>query len=65
MPFWARHGYGYGPPVGYAPPAGYGPYAAAPTREEEMAALRAEAEWLREGLEAITSRIEELEQEGA
>lgn len=65
MPFWARHGYGYGPPAGYAPPAGYGPYAAAPTREEEMAGLRAEAEWLRENLEAITSRIEELEQEGA
>jgi uncharacterized protein (UPF0335 family) len=29
-----------------------------------MAALRTEAEWLRESLEAITSRIEQLEQEG-
>ena len=64
MPFWARRGYGYAPPAGYGPPGGYEPYGAAPTQEEEMAALRAEAEWLGESLEAITSRIEELEQEG-
>jgi hypothetical protein len=29
-----------------------------------MAALQTEAEWLRETLEAITRRIEQLEQEG-
>lgn len=49
-PFWARYGYG---------PA---PYGAAPTAEDEVAYLRTQAEWLRETLEVITSRIEELEQ---
>ena len=65
MPFWARHGYGYAPPVGYGTPAGYAPYGAPPTKEEEIAAMRTQAEWLKDNLEAITSRIEELEQEGA
>ncbi|MGC9320600.1 MAG: DUF5320 domain-containing protein [Armatimonadota bacterium] len=65
MPFWARHGYGYAPPAAYGPPTGYAPYGAAPTKEDEIAALRTQAEWLRDSLEAITSRIEELEQEGA
>jgi hypothetical protein len=59
MPFWAR--YGYAPA---APPVGYAPYGG-PSREEEVASLRAQAERLRETLEAITSRIEELEQEEA
>lgn len=61
MPLWAR--YGYPPPPG-APPAAYTPYDA-PSAQEEVAYLRTQAEWLRESLEAITSRIEELEQEGA
>jgi len=30
--------------------------------EDEVAYLREQAEWLRESLEAITDRIEELEQ---
>jgi hypothetical protein len=55
--------YGYAPPAG-APPAGYAPYGA-PSTEEEVAYLRTQAEWLRESLEAITSRIEELEREEA
>jgi hypothetical protein len=61
MPFWAR--YGYTPPAA-ASPVGYAPYGA-PSREEEVAYLRTQAEWLRETLEAITSRIEELEEEAA
>ncbi len=59
LPFWARYGYG---PLAGAPPVPYGPYAAAPTKEQEIATLRTQAEWLRDSLEAITSRIEELEQ---
>lgn len=62
LPFWAR--YGYGPWAG-VPPAGYDPYGGAPTAEQEVDYLRAQAESLRETLEAITDRIEELEQEGA
>jgi len=70
QPFWAR--YGYAPPVEPAPPMGYGPYGppagwAPPVtgREDELAALRSQAEWLADTLDAITSRIEELEQEEA
>ncbi|MGD2103921.1 MAG: DUF5320 domain-containing protein [Anaerolineae bacterium] len=59
MPYWARHGYGYAPPAGYAP---YGP---PPTTEDEVAHLRTQAEWLRDTLDAITSRIRELEKESA
>lgn len=59
-PFGAR--YGYAPPAAAAPPAGYAPYGA-PSAEEEIAHLRTQAEWLRDTLETITSRIEELEQE--
>ncbi|MFO7743304.1 MAG: DUF5320 domain-containing protein [Anaerolineae bacterium] len=59
MPFWARYG------AGYAPAAGYPPYGPAPTKEQEIATLRTQADWLRESLDAITSRIQELEQEEA
>jgi len=37
--------------------AGFAP----PTREQEAAALKAQANWLKEQLDAITRRIEELE----
>ncbi len=61
---WRRN-WGYGPAWG--PPApwayDYGPYAAPPTPAQETEALRAQAEWLKEQLDAITTRIEELEQE--
>lgn len=59
MPFWARYG------AGYAPPAGYPTYGPAQTKEQEIATLRTQAEWLRESLDAITGRIQELEQEEA
>lgn len=51
-PRWARWGW-WGSMV--APPS--------PTREQETDALRQEATWLKEELEAINKRIEELEHE--
>jgi hypothetical protein len=66
-PGWARFGYApaWGaPPAWGPPPAGaYGPYAAPPTREQETESLKAQAEWLKEQLDAISRRIEELERE--
>ena len=40
--------------------ARYGPYAAPPTRDQEAESLKAQAEWLRDELDAINQRIEEL-----
>jgi hypothetical protein len=60
-PFWARYGSRTAPGT----PPGYAPFTAPPTAGEEVAYLRAEAEWLRESLETITNRIDELEQEGS
>ncbi len=48
---WARRGY---PPAWWGPPA-------PPTREEEIEALREEAEWLKERLEVVTRRLADLE----
>ncbi len=72
VPGWARAGYGPvsgpPPPAGYGPvpgppaPAAYGPYAG-PTREQEAEGLRAQAEWLKGELDAISERISALEQE--
>jgi hypothetical protein len=59
MPGWVRAGYG---PAWGAPPTGFGPYDAMPTPEQETDYLRAQAEWLKQELDAITGRIEELEQ---
>jgi len=54
LPAWARFGY---------PPAwGYGPYAP-PTPEQEAENLKAQAEWLKDQLDAINQRIEKLEKE--
>lgn len=61
LPGWAR--FGYAPGWGPSPAAAFAPYAEPPAPEQEVAFLRAEAEWLQEQLEAITQRIEELEQE--
>ena len=60
MPYWARYGYG---PAMAPPPAEYGPYGAPPAPEQEVDYLRSQAEWLRDTLEAITSRIDELEEQ--
>jgi hypothetical protein len=63
LPGWGPFGY---PPAWGAPPAGaYGPYAAplGPAPEQEVEFLRSQADWLQEQLAAISSRLEELEQE--
>ena len=61
VPGWARADY---PPTWGAPPAaGYGPYAGAPSREEETESLRQRAEWLKQELDTISQRIEELTRE--
>jgi hypothetical protein len=62
MPGWMRFGYA---PAWGAPPAWgtpYGPHAAPPTPEQETESLKAQAEWLKEQLDAISQRITELEQ---
>jgi hypothetical protein len=61
LPGWAR--FGYAPAWGTPPAAAYGPYATPPTWEEETEFLRAQAEWLKEQLDAVSQRIAELEQE--
>ncbi len=61
LPGWAR--FGYGPAWGAPPAAAYGPYAAPPTPEQEVEFLKAQAEGLKEQLDAISQRITELEQE--
>lgn len=55
LPRWARGG----PP----PVAAYGAPFAAPSREQEVEMLRGEAEWLKEQLDSIAQRMEELGQE--
>ena len=54
-PFWS---YAV-PPWGVPPWGAYAAPAVAP--EEELSALRDQAQWLREQLDAINKRIEELE----
>jgi hypothetical protein len=61
VPGWARAG--YAPAWGAPPPAAYGPYPGPPSRDEETEYLRQQAEWLKQQLDAIGRRIEELTQE--
>jgi hypothetical protein len=61
MPGWARAG--YAPAWGAPPAAAYGPYGVPPTPEQETEFLKAQAEVLKEQLDAISQRIAELEQE--
>jgi len=61
VPGWAR--FGYAPAWGAPPAPAYDPYAAPPTPEQETEFLRAQAEGLKEQLDAISQRIAELEQE--
>jgi hypothetical protein len=60
LPGWARFGYA---PAWGTPPAAYGPYAAPPTREQETEFLKAQADALKEQLDAISQRIAELDKE--
>jgi hypothetical protein len=54
LPRWARWG---------APPAGaYGPDYGPPSREQEIGMLKDEAEWLKDQLDAINQRMDELSQ---
>jgi hypothetical protein len=55
MPGWAR----YGPARDW----GYGSYAAPPTPEQETESLKAQAEWLKENLDAVNQRLTKLEKE--
>jgi hypothetical protein len=59
--FARRAGWGTAPAWAYGA-GGYAPYES-PTREQELEALRGEAEWLRGQLDAINRRVEELNQE--
>jgi hypothetical protein len=61
LPRWARGprfaGFGYPPGAAYSEP--YAP----PSREQEVEMLKDEAEWLKEQLNAIHQRMDELSQE--
>ncbi len=63
LPGWMR--FGYAPAWGAPPPyAAYGPpYAPAMAKEQEVTMLRDQAQYLKEALDDITKRIEELERE--
>jgi hypothetical protein len=45
------------------PAAPYGPYAGTPDPAQETEFLKSQAEWMKQQLEAITSRLEELEKD--
>jgi hypothetical protein len=61
---WGRgRGYGMGPAWGPSPAWGYASYPVPPAPEQEVDALRTQAQWLREQLDAIERRIQELEPE--
>jgi len=66
VPGWAGAGWGAAPFWG-APAAGYAPWggAAAPTRDVELEALKAQAEYLETSLEEIRKRVQELKAEEA
>ena len=59
-PGWAR--YGFDAAWGAPPDLAYAPYPVRPTKEQEAQSLKAQAEWLKEELDAISKQIEELEQ---
>lgn len=64
LPGWTRVGMGYPawrtvPAAGYPHP--YTPYGAPITREQEIDALKGQAEYFEDALDGIKKRIEELE----
>jgi hypothetical protein len=73
LPGWARSAQGLPAFGGVAPGRGRAPYAApyaappgvGPTPEQELEALKGQAEYLEDALGDIRRRIEELEQEGS
>jgi hypothetical protein len=58
--FWAFGYPGWGYPAYAAGPMVYGP-AAAPSTEQELSALRQQAEYMQDTLQEINERIKELE----
>lgn len=63
MPGWQRAGYGYpafGGVAAYAPPY-VPPVAAGPTKEQELDALKGQAEYFERALEQLKQRMDELE----
>jgi hypothetical protein len=71
LPGWMRYGAGYGhgrwghwAGPSWGGPAPYGPHSwAAPSREDELAFLKEEAESAREYLEEVERRISELDKQ--
>jgi len=64
---WQRAGVGvpaYGVPPEY-PTAYAAPFAAAPTRQQEIDALKGQAEYFEDALEGIRKRIEEIESQAS
>ncbi len=61
---WQRAAYGYQPYGGGMPyaPASY-PYGSGPSKEDELNALKGQAEYLADSLEGIKKRMGELEKE--
>jgi ribonuclease HII len=65
-----RRGYGRGRGYGFGPATGGYPYPMAfgtgyPSKTDEMEMLRADAEAMRQSLDAIQRRLTELEKEGS
>jgi hypothetical protein len=63
LPGWARTGYGLPAWGGYVNPYAYGgePIAPAVTPQQELDGLKGQAEYLKDSLDGIKKRIEELE----
>jgi hypothetical protein len=61
LPGWVRDQRFAG--SGYPPGAAYGPPHVPPSREQELEMLKGEAEWLKEQLDAISQRMDELSEE--
>ncbi len=58
-PRWAR----WGPPPAMEYGSPYGASYAPPSQEQELGMLRDEAQWLKDHLDAISQRMDELSQE--
>ena len=65
LPGWLRFGYGPagGQPMYGTPYTPYPPYAPEVTKEQEMEALKGQAEFFKQALDDISKRLEELGKE--